>query len=90
MPTRTIYIPDSEVATWDAATEVAARHKSSISKMIIGQLKLVIRDRQTVTGLPLGFAVPESMKDPKVVAREQLADRVRALVLDELADLDES
>lgn len=84
MPTKTIYLSDSDMAVWDEAVALAKRSRTSISKMVVSSLETLVIERRGVTGLPLGFKVPASMKDPKALEREQLADDVRARVLEYL------
>lgn len=89
MPIKNVYVPDDEMEVWNEVTDLAARHKTSVSKLVIGEMKRMLRERRKGTGLPLGFAVPASMKDPRVLRAEETADRVRAIVLDALLAADE-
>jgi hypothetical protein len=82
MPNKTIYIRDSDADFWKEAEALATRRGGSLSGVLADLVRRYVRDERTDTGLPVGFKVPASMKDPKVLAREQFADDVRAKVLE--------
>jgi len=86
MPTKTIYVKSEMLSTWDEADALASRRKLSMSELISNLLRDYVRDygAAAAAGLPAGFAVPASMKAPEQVAREQLANEVRDLVLGKL------
>jgi hypothetical protein len=89
MPTKTIYLSDTDVAIWDEATALAQRAGMSISKLTVTSLKSTVMERRGVTDIPLGFKIPASMKDPKALAREQAANDLRAQILATLEQLAE-
>lgn len=84
MPTKTIYIPEDDIAAWDEAADLARKGKMSLSKLLTLQLKTLIKERSGLTGIPLDWDMPDSMRDPKVLARKEAAERIRLLVLEEL------
>lgn len=81
MGMKSIYISEDDESTWSEVVKLAKEYDVSVSKVVIGELKKTLRERQGVNGVPLGFSVPASMKDPRVVRAEQTADMIRERVL---------
>jgi hypothetical protein len=88
MAQRSIYLSDDDERFWAEAMKIAETRKTSMSKVIATCLRDFVRDHSTAQklgmGLPIGAKIPASMKSPEAVAREELADSVRALVLERL------
>lgn len=85
---RNIYVSDADLRVWDELEAVAQRRGVSLAKQVTG----LVRDyvEQTYSGrdlgLPVGFRIPESMKDPRVVKAEQTADDIRESALKAMLD----
>lgn len=83
MPNKTIYLSEADAKWWDQAQAIVKRRRSSMSKLIGSQMEDFVRNNSgDAAGLPIGFRVPDAMKDPVVAAREALADDFRANFLD--------
>ena len=85
MPNKTIYVSDDDMKHWNAVQEIAKRRKVSLSKIIGSCLADFTRTHDIAAssglGLPVGMRIPASMKDPKLVEQEALADDFRAQFL---------
>lgn len=89
MPNKTIYVADGDLHYWEAAVNIAARRGTSISKVLGTLVRGFVDTDNDGTGLPVGFRVPTSMKDPVTLERERLADDVRALMMEFLVRADD-
>lgn len=86
MPMKNIYVSEGDLDVWAEAVKLASDHNMSISKLILSELKSTLRERRGDIGIPLGFPIPASMKDPRIARAESFADQIRAQVLDELLE----
>jgi hypothetical protein len=59
----------------------------SASRLVLNTLKTMVMERRGDVGVPLGFEIPESMKDPRILAAEQAARRIQTTVLQEMMEL---
>jgi hypothetical protein len=89
MPVRNVYVPDDDLPHWNEVARIAERRKISLSKMVGDLVKAYAQENHAGRdlGLPVGFRVPTSMKDPRVSAAEAAADDVRERVLQEMLGL---
>lgn len=84
MPPRSVYVAEADVPYWDEAENMArSGPKGSLSKLVSGLVRDYVEARRPGRdlGLPVGFAVPASMKDPRIIRAEAVADDVRDRVL---------
>jgi hypothetical protein len=86
MPPRNVYVPDDEVVFWDETAKIASRRGLSVSKQVCELVRRFAEENSQGRdlGLPVGFRIPASMKDPKAVQAEQVADDLRDKVLQTL------
>lgn len=87
MPMKSIYVSEADVPYWDEAESMARTGpKGSMSKLVCSLVRRYAEAYRPGRdlGLPVGFDVPASMKDPRVVRAEAVADDVRERVLDAL------
>lgn len=91
MPSKIIYVADDDLLTWEEAAKISKRRHHSVSSLVTMLLKDWVADNQTgiaaAMGLPTGFKPPSSMNDPVLERKIQIADDVRARVLDLLNEV---
>lgn len=89
MPVRNIYVTEADLSFWIEAETLAIRRDISLSKLTSSLIKdYVEKNHQGAKlGLPVGFAIPESMKDPKELAAEAAADDIRTVAMSKLLDV---
>ena len=88
MSMKSIYVPVADEPAWDEAERLADSRDKSLSKLVSGLVKEYVEANRPGRdlGLPIGFAVPASMKDPRILRAEALADDIRERVLQSLLD----
>jgi hypothetical protein len=86
---KSLYVADGDQAYWSELDKIARRKKLSTSKLLAEMVRNYVHaDRESLKlGLPVGFRIPASMKDPRVMRAEKFADDVRERVLQEMLEL---
>jgi hypothetical protein len=89
MPVRNVYVPDDDLPHWNEVARIAERRKISLSKQVCELVRNYSQESSSGRdlGLPVGFRIPASMKDPRVVAAEAVADDIRAKALASMLDI---
>jgi hypothetical protein len=90
MPTKTLYVSDSDEYLWAEGAELAKRRGMSMSALLTSLMKDYVAESQSplakAMGLPPGFKPPSSMRDPIEVQLDQLADDFRIQARDLLGE----
>jgi hypothetical protein len=80
---KSIYMAPGDQDYWDEIVKMAQRRNTSVSKLLFELIRTYVQSNYQGRdlGLPVGFRIPASMKDPKLVAAEAAADDIRESVL---------
>jgi hypothetical protein len=84
MPTKTLYVSDSDEYLWAEGVKLAKRRGMSMSALLSSLVKDYVAEGQSplakAMGLPPGFKPPASMRDPIEVKLDQIAEDLRVQV----------
>lgn len=88
---KSLYVSDDDKAYWTELEKISQRKRMSLSKLLSQMVRNYVNaDRESLKlGVPVGFRIPESMKDPRVMRIEKYADDFRERLVADLLELND-